>query len=162
MLCGNSAKQVEDNFCFDPGETMQPASRISQQTYPNFWKEYYARLESTWENEVQRRITNLMKLPDNWDGYNSPRLRDDVVTFALTVMKPLMRPQTPPPQVVPSSGGGMQLEWHEKDIDLEANFTAPYQCELWVEDHRTGSCVSKMLTNEFSDFKQAIVLLTTR
>jgi hypothetical protein len=78
------------------------------------------------------------------------------------VLKSLMQPQTPAPQVVPSAGGGVQLEWHERDIDLEVNFTAPYQCELWVEDHRTGACVTKELTNEFSEFKDAIALLTTR
>jgi hypothetical protein len=77
-------------------------------------------------------------------------------------MEQVMRPETPVPQVVPSSGGGLQLEWHEKDIDLEVNFAAPYQCDLWFEDHRTGKCVSKLLTNDFSALKEAIALITTR
>jgi len=162
MLCGSSAKRLDDDFGFDPGLTMASASRSSQQTYENFWKEYYARPRSTWENDIQKRIADLMKLPDNWDGYNSPRLREDVVNFAWTVMKQLMHPQAPSPQVVPSSGGGLQLEWHEKDIDLEVNFTETYRCELWVDDHRTGTCVTKMLTNEFPDLENAILLLTTR
>jgi hypothetical protein len=131
-----------------------------------FWEEYYSRPRSAWEREIPNRINNLMKLPDNWDGYRSPPprddARDDVGAFALTVMKQLMQPETPVPQVVPSAGGGLQLEWHEKEIDLEVNFTAPYECDLWVEDYRTGICVSKLLTNEFSDLKEAIELLTAR
>jgi hypothetical protein len=157
-----NVKPLEGSFCFDPGVTMKPEPPGSQSTYPSFWKEYYALPRTTWEQDVTNRIVKLMKLPDNWDGYNSPPLRNDVWTFALTVLRSLMQPQTPTPQVVPSTGGGVQLEWHEKDIDLEVNFSAPYQCELWVEDHRTGTCVSKVLTNEFSEFKDAIAFLTTR
>ena len=54
-----------------------------------------------------------------------------------------MRPRTPVPQVVPSPVGGVQLEWHEKDIDLELHITAPYECEVWFQDHRTGERVSR-------------------
>jgi hypothetical protein len=162
MSFSHNVKPGEVSFGFDPGVTMKPALPGSQSTYPNFWKEYYARPRSAWEQDVTNKIVNLTKFPDNWDGYNSPPLRDDVGTFALTVLKQLMLPQTPTPQVVPSAGGGVQLEWHEKEVDLEVNFSAPYQCELWFEDHRTGTCVSKVLTNDFSEFNDAIALLTAR
>jgi len=165
ILYSHNIKEVKDSFSFNPGAATKLASHESEQAeqkYANFWKEFYSRPRSAWEREITNRISNLMKLQDNWDGYKSPPPRDDVGTFALTVMKQVMQPETPVPQVVPSAGGGLQLEWHEKDIDLEVNFSAPYECDLWVEDYRTGRCVSKGLTNEFSELKEAIVLLTTR
>ncbi|MGA2185504.1 MAG: hypothetical protein ABSH47_20990 [Bryobacteraceae bacterium] len=31
-------------------------------------------------------------------------------------------PLNPPPRVIPLSSGGLQLEWHRKEIDLEVVF----------------------------------------
>jgi len=75
-----------------------------------------------------------------------------------------MKPATPLPQVVPSSDGGVQLEWHEKGIDLELHIRAPYDCELWYRDHQDADAepVSSKLSNDFSDLRTPIDLLTTR
>ena len=84
--------------------------------------------------------------------------------FALNILKDVMRPRTPIPQVVPSSVGGVQLEWHEKGIDLELHVTGPYQCELWFQDLNapgTGP-ISMGLTNDFSALLKPIELLTQR
>jgi len=69
-----STQHVEDGFNFDPGVTMAPALHQSRQTYSNFWKDYYSRPHITWEKNINNRIAQLMQLPDNWDGYNSPPL----------------------------------------------------------------------------------------
>ena len=53
--------------------------------------------------------------------------------FVLSVLNDVMRTRTPIPQVVPSAGGGVQLEWHQKGIDLELHIAGPYQCELWFQ-----------------------------
>jgi hypothetical protein len=82
----------------------------------------------------------------------------------LEILKGIMRPRTPLPQVIPSAAGGVQLEWHEKGVDLELHVTAPYQWELWFRDLQDPSSqpVSLELTDDFSELKRPIALLTTR
>lgn len=83
--------------------------------------------------------------------------------FALVVLDKLMRPRTPIPSVVPSSAGGIQLEWHEKDIDLELHISAPYQCEMWFQDRRTNQAPLALdLTSDFAAVVSPIQQLTTR
>lgn len=163
---------------FDPGITVSGKMVLnwSEPSFSNFCKRYNASPEGTWKegvatrdvdrklNEVTKTLIKLTNRPANWDGYNSPPVRNDVALFALTILESIIQtqPRTPVPQVVPSAAGGVQLEWHEKDIDLEVNFSAPYECELWFEDHRTNAKISKDLTNDFSDLKKPIILLTTR
>ena len=81
--------------------------------------------------------------------------------FALTVLTQVMLPRTPIPQIVPSPGGGVQIEWHTKGIDLEFHIAAPYEGELWFEDH-TGVTVSKLVTDDLSDLQAAVHELTRR
>ena len=38
---------------------------------------------------------------------------------ALQLLAATMRPATPAPIVVPTVRGGLQLEWHQRDVDLE-------------------------------------------
>ncbi len=80
------------------------------------------------------------------------------------LLQRVMRPRTPIPQVTPSAAGGVQLEWHEKGVDLELHVTAPYQWELWFRDLQDpiSQPVSLELTDDFSELKRPIALLTTR
>jgi hypothetical protein len=82
--------------------------------------------------------------------------------FAMNILNSVMRNRTPVPQVVPTPVGGIQLEWHEKDVDLEIHVTAPYETELWFKDHRTGAVISTELTSDLSPLQTAIQTLTDR
>lgn len=154
----------EDSYDIDPGVTTswKSMSRDLGASRVRYWERRADPTQSAWEEEISAKLAKLRQFPIGWDGYNSPPMRYDVGVFALTVLKSVMQPQTPLPQVVPSAAGGVQFEWHQKGIDLEVNFVAPYECELWLEDHQTGVCIAKMLTNDFSEFKAAIELLATR
>jgi hypothetical protein len=101
-------------------------------------------------------------MPMGWDSYTGSPLRWDTGLFALKILNDIMRPKTPMPQVVPSSEGGVQLEWHVKDIDLELHVTAPYECELWFQDHRTGQQISADLSNDLAQLTEPILALSSR
>jgi hypothetical protein len=62
------------------------------------------------------------------------------------------------------ANAGVQLEWHQKGIDLELHIAGPYECELWFQDHRQPKepPVSLQLTDNFSALLKPIELLTTR
>jgi hypothetical protein len=99
-----------------------------------------------------------------WDSYGAPPVLREVSFFALEILNHVMRPRTPIPQVVPSSVGGIQLEWHEKGIDLEIHIIAPYQCEVWFQDHQHPETppLETEMSDDFSIIEKPISLLTAR
>jgi len=136
--------------------------------YERFWRAYYSceisGLDRKLETEIRPLLDAFTQLPAGWDSYDAPPLRTDVPAYAMAVLKSIMKPKTPLPQVVPTSAGGVQLEWHENKIDLEVHITAPHKCEVWFRDHRDPSTEPKSfdLTNNFSVLHEPIDLLTAR
>lgn len=127
-------------------------------------RHYNAKYENTWQVEVLDKLYELLQLPPDWDGQSAPVVRRDAAMFVLEVLGKVMQPHTPLPQVVPSSVGGIQIEWHEAGIDLEFHIAAPYECELWFEDHQSGcQPVSlEMNTADFTALRDAVSTLTKR
>jgi hypothetical protein len=129
--------------------------------FSKFW-ERYGEPPTKWLPEAFRDISELVCMPAGWDSYSAPSPRRDAGLFALEVLNRIMRPGTPSPQIVPSSSGGLQIEWHEKDIDLELHITAPYEMEFWFEDHRTNETLSTDLSEDLSQLARPILLLSSR
>jgi len=148
----------------DDGVTTVSKSRRPEPeiTFDKFWSHYNVAPEQKWQVEVLKHLVKYAALSPGWDSYVGVPLRLDAGFFALSLLNDIMRPRTPMPQVVPSPVGGVQLEWHEKNIDLELHIAAPYECELWFEDHRTGERVSRELSNDFSSLAAPIAQLTSR
>lgn len=145
--------------------TAAPSSQLSSsahQQFDRFKQAYDAGLDQKWQIEVQKKLFEFVNLKKGWDSYDAPSLRRDAGFFALEVLNNVMRPRTPPPQVVPSGVGGVQFEWHQCDMDIELHVTAPYHCEFWCEDRRTGEQISEELTTDFSLPRQALNELTKR
>jgi hypothetical protein len=130
--------------------------------FDKFWEQYNSDLEQKWQIEVLKPLIRYSELRQGWDSYSGLPLRLDTGFFALLVLNAVMRPRTPIPQVVPSPVGGVQLEWHEKGIDLELHVAAPYECELWFEDHQTGERLSTELSTDLSPLARRIDELTSR
>jgi hypothetical protein len=132
--------------------------------YANFRQALNSEPERKWQIEVQNKLLEYVNLDDGWNTYGAPPVTWDAGMFALNVLNNVMRPRTPIPQVVPTSAGGVQLEWHEKGIDLELHITAPFQCELWFQDLQTPGATPLAidLTNDFSVLLRPIELLTQR
>jgi hypothetical protein len=156
-----NAQRTEDMF-YEPTSTA-PISRRAT-SYPNFAVAYDTPPERRWQVEVQSRLVKYAKMDSGWDTYGAPSIGWDTGLFALSVLNDVMRARTPIPQVVPSSAGGIQLEWHQKGIDLELHITGPYQCELWFQDHQHPDepplCLD--LTDNFAALLKPIALLTSR
>ena len=112
---------------------------------------------------VVKELVELCSLEADWDSHGAPPISMSAGMFGLTVLQQVMLPRTPIPEIVPSSSGGVQFEWHEGDIDLELHISAPYECELWFDDHRSGSkAISIELSNDFSELQTALRTLSKR
>src|SRR5215471_973744 len=138
------------------------SQRVSN--FPSFARAFDAEPERKWQLEVQKVLLNYVKLPRGWDTYNAQPIGWDTGLFALSILNDFMRTRTPIPQVVPSTAGGVQLEWHQKGVDLELHITGPYQCELWFRDHQTPNQppISLELTDDYSALRRPFDLLTSR
>lgn len=130
--------------------------------FENFRKHYDAEPDQRWQIEVLDRLVGLLSMSPDWDGYGAPTVSRDAAMFALEILQRAMTRRTPVPKVVPSSVGGVQLEWHKKEIDLELHVISPYRCEIWFEDYQGGDLISKELSTDFSVFSLALDRLAKR
>lgn len=128
-----------------------------------FRRHYDVAFDRKWQAEAMGQVCSLVDLPVGWDGNCAPAVRRDAGMFMLEALVKVMLPGTPSAQIVPTSVGGVQIEWHEAGIDLEFHVAAPYQCELWFEDHAgEHQPVSIELTGDFSALQAAVARLTRR
>lgn len=95
-------------------------------------------IRSGWLMQTVKSLVNLLSLQPNWDSYGALPIDPKKAGFALSVLTQLMGNQTPPPTVVPTVSGSIQLEWHMKGIDLEIEVSSPTQGTFYVLDHQTG------------------------
>jgi hypothetical protein len=105
-------------------------------------------------------MRKLSLLRDNWDTYGAPRIDPAMINGALTLLQQVMRSDTPAPSVVPTSRGGVQLEWHTNGIDMELEFLTPTHSHLMFEDQRSGTAWEADLISDFTQFAQTIALLS--
>jgi hypothetical protein len=155
---------TDDRFVLDRGAGVD--ARVGQGAailiLDAFVQHYPRPPAPAWQAVVGQRLEKLRALTAGWDGYRAPALNQDVFWFAAELLDKIMQPQTSPPQVVPSSVGGVQIEWHEKDIDLEIHIVAPYHCTIWYEDHRSGKVLDEEFTADFSILTAPVAALSAR
>jgi hypothetical protein len=84
-----------------------------------------------WYDAVVARLTKLAQLPPGWDGYRGRPVSFENAHFALSMLKSICLPTTPPPDIVPGPNGDLQIEWHTKNGDIELDILGPYDVEGW-------------------------------
>lgn len=65
------------------------------------------------------RIRRLALLAPGWDSYGGSRVQPSAVMQAIHLLTTIMSNKVPLPAIVPTSSGGLQLEWHGEEADLE-------------------------------------------
>jgi len=89
----------------------------------------------SWVERVIGEILRLQKLPENWDSYGALRIDDQAAVIACyLIRKAAKRANIPEPTVVPTSIGGIQLEWHTSGIDFELEVLPPNYVNIYWED----------------------------
>lgn len=90
-----------------------------------------------WIPVVAAQLRALEKMPQGWDGYYADPIPPSAITNAAEFMRAMLGASAPAPQIVPLSNGRLQLEWHDKGIDLEIEVLAPNKVYASFVD-RTG------------------------
>jgi len=75
-----------------------------------------------WLAPTLSAMADILKLKENWDSYHAPPIDPLRVMQVLEFLVAVMRDDTPTPSVVPTSSGGVQIEWSVNGINLEIEF----------------------------------------
>src|SRR5258708_21753069 len=77
---------------------------------------------SPWVLSCVGKISELSKLPQNWDGYGSNPISKDALKMALRFLAESPIDLMPEPSVSPVPGGGLGFHWRVESRDLELEF----------------------------------------
>lgn len=115
-----------------------------------------------WVTPTVSALGRLLSMPHNWDSYGARPIDHANVGAAIELAFALMIDGTPAPAVVPTSGGGVQLEWHTRGIDLEIEIRSPSRISACFEDQRTGAAWEAEQLNDFGRLRDALRELARR
>jgi len=91
-----------------------------------------------WLPDVLRRLQQLSRSPFGWDGEGGTPLQPGALEASAVVLAEIMAEQSLPPQLVLTHEGGLQLEWHERGVDLEVEVRPSGEVEVLCTDRRSG------------------------
>ncbi len=86
-----------------------------------------------WSTQIEEDIQTLLSLPEGWDSHGARHVDPDIAEAAIQLLREVSQLTTPPPAVVPTVRGGIQIEWHTGGIDLEIEFTSPTRMHVAYE-----------------------------
>ena len=81
-----------------------------------------------WFHPTLDQLAKFLSLGDDWDGYGAQATHESAVKRAVAVLDAVC-PEGPEPWVVPTSDGGVQLEWASSGLEIEIEIlpTGPAQ-----------------------------------
>lgn len=88
----------------------------------------------SWIRESFRKLTDLSKLPENWDGYGSRPIQSPAIRQAASLVEQLSQFSIPAPQIFPVPGGGLQFEWKNAKCGMELEILPDGTMEFLIED----------------------------
>ncbi len=91
-----------------------------------------------WLPKVKETLRRLVDLPENWNSYGAKRVDPAIARQASDLLVQLAHPEMPEPAVVPTRCGGIQIEWHDRSIDLEINLGPRGEMHVSFEDEQNG------------------------
>lgn len=94
--------------------------------------------DPSWLEPTMQALAELLSLEADWDSYGARRIDRENVLSMLDLLARVMADDSPVPSVVPTSNGGVQVEWHMRGIDFEIETVGPRRFEASFEDAATG------------------------
>ena len=75
-----------------------------------------------WAGPNLLNACQVLSLPDNWDQQGAPPVDPAIVTRAMNSLATFLSDDAAIAQWTPTRLAGVQLDWHEKGVDLELSF----------------------------------------
>jgi len=77
------------------------------------------------------RIYELTNLQPNWDSYGGLGVHPSAARHTVRLLAAIFQNDVPPPAIVPTSQGGLQLEWHRGQASLEMEVMPDLKVEVF-------------------------------
>jgi hypothetical protein len=103
-----------------------------------------------WLEPTIEGFSTVLSLRENWDSYGGKRTSADSIKQALAVLTQIMEVNSPVPSVVPLGSGGLQLEWHRKQQDLEIVFELDAAPIFYYQNRASGKALEGFATDSNS------------
>ncbi len=113
-----------------------------------------------WVGKVVRRLVELLDLPERWDGRDAKRVQTQTAFYASTFLGSVCSPSTAEPQIVPTIAGGLQIEWHKNNVDIELELAGPYSMHLFIEYLDGGRIIDRPMQGRDADFMDALAVIS--
>lgn len=112
-------------------------------------------------SEPLSRIKSFGKLGYNWDFYGAESISPISAYFAVSFLDFFVRQNILIPAVVPTTKGGIQLEWHTRGIDCEIEILTDGNIEFYSYELSAGNEVEKHYPVNSIETNDLINLLQT-
>lgn len=98
-------------------------------------------------------VVDLLGLQEGWNSYSAKPIRRGNAVRAVELLFELLGSRTPPPIVVPTVRGGIQLEWHTKGVDIEVYIRSPTDVSFFAEHIESNERTEQPLANHEHELK---------
>jgi len=92
-----------------------------------------------WLSSALADIARIAELPPGWDGYGSPQVSLKEREQATQLLASMTYSDLPAPNIVPVSGGGIQIEWQHCGRELELEIDAGAQEIIFLQVYEDGT-----------------------
>jgi len=118
--------------------------------------------EISWKQEIFERFAYLTILRSGWDSYSAKRINEDLAQDAFEILISVANKRTPKPDVIPTKAGGINIEWHVNNIDLEIEFTSLSDIEVYYDKlNDDEEPIEELLSADISPLVNYVNMLTT-
>ena len=91
----------------------------------------------TWQGDILNQLTGISALVDGWDSHGANAVSTARLIQTYDLLCSIMQHNTPPPTLVPTTSGSIQIEWHTCDVDLEILLLSDTDLDVDFEDRRS-------------------------
>ena len=95
-----------------------------------------------WFRQVKARLQKFLMLESNWNGYGEDPIHEGAVKRTIAVLDTVVSEMALQPDIVPTSEGGVQIEWASGGFEVEVEIlpTGPAQVFIVEPSGREHEC----------------------
>ena len=98
-------------------------------------------------------VVDLLGLQAGWNSYSAKPIEPRNAIRAVQLLFELLGSVTPPPIVVPTVRGGIQLEWHTQGVNIEVYINSPTDISFFAEQLGSSESTEQPLANHEDELR---------
>jgi len=96
----------------------------------------------SWLSASLKKIGELRELRAGWDSYNAQPIQERAIQEGSDLLMYLARLDLPEPRIVPTSAGGIQLEFQKDERELELEILPDGSIEFLTVEMQEGTVLA--------------------